>query len=131
LHNVLILGYFFSSKINRIEAVEPNSKVNLNIFSSTSRIIKTSQQTKSIFTSILGISWFWFFGASLLTLFPHYVRDYMNGNENVVTLFLAVFSIGVATGSIICERLSYERLELGLVPFGSIGLSIFVLDLFL
>jgi 1-acyl-sn-glycerol-3-phosphate acyltransferase len=127
---VALIGLFNSYKLKYIAPIAPDKKINPNILSSTFEIIGIAKKTRSIFISILGISWFWYFGATLLSLFPHYVRDYMHGNENVVTLFLGIFSIGVAIGSIICEKLSHERLELGLVPFGSIGLSIFILDLY-
>lgn len=127
---VSLIGLFNSYRLKMIPAISPHKKLNYNIFTSTFEIILLSRKTKSIFISILGISWFWYFGATLLSLFPHYVREYMHGNEGVVTLFLGIFSVGVAIGSIICERLSHERLELGLVPFGSIGLSLFILDLF-
>lgn len=122
-------GLICSYQVRAITPVDPERKISVNIFSSTFDIIRLSQKTRSVFISILGISWFWFFGATLLSLFPVYVKNALYGNENVVTFLLAIFSIGVAVGSVICERLSHERLELGLVPFGSIGLSLFVLDL--
>lgn len=124
-----LLGTFTAYQIKRITPVDSARKINLNILKSTVEIVQISRKTKSVFISILGISWFWFFGATLLSLFPVYVKTALYGNENAVTLLLAIFSIGVAIGSVICERLSHERLELGLVPFGSIGLSLFVLDL--
>ena len=125
------IGFLVSLQVKSIEPIDSNRKINFNIFSSTNEIIAIAKKTQSVFMSILGISWFWFFGAALLSMFPVYVKTALNGDANVVTLLLAVFSIGVAIGSIICEKLSHERLELGLVPFGSIGLSLFVLDLYL
>lgn len=124
------IGLVFSFQVRQISAVAPDRKINLNIIKSTFEIISIARKNQGVFMSILGISWFWFFGASLLSLFPVYVKLSLDGNENVVTLLLAIFSVGVAIGSIICEKLSHERLELGLVPFGSIGLSLFVLDLY-
>ena len=127
---VAMVGVFLSFKVKAIATVDATRKINLNIFQSTVEIIGISRKTRSVFISILGISWFWFFGATLLSVFPVYVKTSLFGSEHVVTLLLAIFSIGVATGSVICEKLSHERLELGLVPFGSIGLSVFVLDLY-
>jgi 1-acyl-sn-glycerol-3-phosphate acyltransferase len=124
------IGYAITLKLKEVAPVSSGKKINYNIIKSSFEIINIAKKTKSVFISILGISWFWFFGATLLSLFPHYVRDFIHGNESVVTLFLAIFSVGVAIGSLICEKLSHERLELGLVPLGSIGLSLFVLDLF-
>ena len=79
--------------------------------------------------SMLGISWFWFYGATFLTQFPIFAKDILGGNEHVVTLLLALFSIGIGAGSLLCERLSGHKVEIGLVPFGSIGLTIFAVDL--
>lgn len=125
-----ILGFIFSLKVKVVSTVDANRKINFNILKSTVEIIGIARKTRSVFISVLGISWFWFFGATLLAVFPVYVKGSLYGDEHVVTLLLAIFSIGVAIGSVICEKLSHERLELGLVPFGSIGLSIFVLDLY-
>jgi hypothetical protein len=86
---------------------------------------------RSVFQSILGISWFWMLGAVYLTQFPGYTKATLAGDETVVTLLLATFSLGVGAGSVLCERLSGRRIEIGLVPFGSIGLSLFGFDLFL
>lgn len=128
---IAVIGLVCSWKLPRLKSVEPDLKIDPNILRSTFDIIKLSRKTKSVFISILGISWFWFFGAILLSIFPVYVKDVLHGEESVVTLFLALFSIGVAIGSIICEKCSHERVELGLVPFGSIGMCWFALHLYL
>ena len=80
---------------------------------------------------MLGISWFWFYGATFLTQFPNFTKDVLGGDEHVATLLLAIFSIGIGVGSLLCERLSGRKVEIGLVPFGSIGLSVFAIDLYL
>jgi 1-acyl-sn-glycerol-3-phosphate acyltransferase len=126
-----VVGLLCSLKVAKLAPVEPTLKIDYNLFRSTWDVLKISKKTRSVFISILGISWFWFFGATLLSIFPVYVKDILHADESVVTLFLAIFSIGVAIGSIICERCSHERVELGLVPFGSIGLCWFALHLYL
>lgn len=125
------LGTLASKKVLKLEANSPELKLNFNPISSTWNIVKISKEVQSVWLSILGISWFWFLGATLLSVFPIYVKDVLHANQQVVTLLLAIFSTGVATGSVACEKLSRERLELGLVPFGSIGMSIFIFDLFI
>ncbi len=85
---------------------------------------------RTIFLSVLGISWFWFLGALYLSQFPVYTKDVLFGKEEVVTVLLALFSVGVGVGSLLCERLSGRRIELGLVPFGSIGLTLFGIDFY-
>jgi 1-acyl-sn-glycerol-3-phosphate acyltransferase len=83
-----------------------------------------------VYLSILGAAWFWFYGVSLLTLFPTYCKDILHGDEQMATFFLALFSIGIGVGSLLCERLSFGKLELGLVPIGSVGMTLFLLDLY-
>jgi 1-acyl-sn-glycerol-3-phosphate acyltransferase len=79
---------------------------------------------------MLGISWFWFYGAAYLTQFASYTKDVVGGDEHVATLLLAIFSVGIGAGSLLCERMSGHKVELGLVPFGSIGMSLFAVDLY-
>ena len=87
--------------------------------------------TACVWLSMLGISWFWFYGATFLAQFPDFAKDILGGDEHVVTLLLALFSIGIGAGSLLCERLSGRKVEIGLVPFGSIGLTVFAVDLWL
>ncbi len=89
-------------------------------------IIRFAHRTRSVWLSILGISWFWFFGSAVLSVFPSWCRDELGGDASVVTLFLALFSVGIAAGSLLCEKFSRRQLELGLVPFGAIGISVFL-----
>src|SRR5262249_25604035 len=83
-----------------------------------------------VWLSLLGISWFWFYGATLLAQFPIYARDVLGGDESVFILLLTVFSVGIGLGSLLCERLSGPRVGIGLVPFGAIGLTLFGVDLY-
>jgi 1-acyl-sn-glycerol-3-phosphate acyltransferase len=98
----------------------------LPAFATTFRLLRAE---RSVLLSVLGLSWFWFLGFGILSLMPVYCPDVLRGDPNVATLCLALFCVGIGAGSILCERLSQRRLELGLVPLGSIGLSLFVLDL--
>lgn len=82
-------------------------------------------QRPAVSRSLVGTSWFWFLVAIYLTQIPSYGKDLLQGDESVVTLILTVFSVGIAWGSMLCERMSGHKVEIGLVPFGSIGLTIF------
>lgn len=126
-----IIGTLFSMKVPALEAKDKTLSIDIGLIRPTIDILKITHKDRNVFLAVMGISWFWFLGAALLSMFPGYAKDYINGDESVVTLFLAMFSIGVAIGSIICEKLSRHRLELGLVPFGTIGISIFLLDMFI
>ena len=124
-----VVGYVTSRWIPRAPAPVPQLKLNWNPFSETWHTIRITRDNRAVFLSILGISWYWFLGALLLAQFPGYAKDYLGGNESVVTLLLAMFAIGVGIGSLLCERMSGHKIEIGLVPLGSIGLTVFVLDL--
>lgn len=127
---VALLGVTSCYWIPHAPAVAPELKLQLNPIPPTFEMFRFAKKTKSVYLSILGISWFWFFGAALLSLFPPLCKDILQGSETLVTLFLSVFSVGIAIGSLLCERLSRKRLELGLVPLGSIGMSVFGVLLF-
>lgn len=101
-------------------------QVEWNPLRPTWRIIKLVAEQRAVLNSILGISWFWVLGLVMLTGFNFYAQDVLHSELEVSTLLFAIFSIGIAVGSMLCERLSYGRLELGLVPFGSIGITVFL-----
>ncbi len=124
------LGWLASRLIPLAPANDPGLKINWNPFTETWKIIAIARQKRAVFQSVLGISWFWMLGAVYLTQFPNYAKTILGGNQEVVTLLLVLFSLGVGIGSLLCERLSGRMVELGLVPFGSIGLSIFGFDLY-
>ncbi len=127
---VSAIGFAASLLIPRLPAPTPDLKFNWNPFTETWANLRFATSDRTVFHCILGVSWFWFYGALFLSQFPAYSRESLGGSEQVVTLLLALFSVGVATGSLFCERLSGHKVEIGLVPFGSIGLSVFAIDLF-
>lgn len=127
---VAIFGLAASLAIPKAPAAAPSLAFNWNPLSETWANLKFARQDRPVFLSLLGISWFWFYGALFLSQFPNYSKIVLGGSEHVVTLLLALFSIGVAAGSLLCERLSGHKVEIGLVPFGSIGLTLFAVDLF-
>jgi len=128
---IAVIGFLVSLSIKHIAPVIPELKINLNPLTTSIEIMGITRRVDSIFNSILGISWFWFIGIALLSIIPVYCKDFLHARESVVTLFLVLFSVGIGVGSILCERLSFKRTELGLVPIGSFGLSLFTFDLFL
>ena len=128
---IAVAGYLASRKIPVLPPVDPGLSLNWNPFSETWKNLVIAHENRVVWLSMLGISWFWFYGATFLAQFAGFARDTLGGNEHVVTLLLALFSIGIGVGSLLCERLSGRRVELGLVPFGSIGLTIFAVDLWL
>lgn len=111
-------------------APDPTLKIKWNPWTESLRILAHSRKNRTVFLSMLGNSWFWFYGAMMLSQFAVYAKDYLHGNHEVFVLLLTVFSLGIGTGSLLCERLSGHKVEIGLVPFGSIGLSVFGIDLY-
>jgi 1-acyl-sn-glycerol-3-phosphate acyltransferase len=128
---VVALGTYACSRfIPRAEATDPALKVNFNPVSATWQALKFAAQSRAIMNSLLGISWFWLVGALILAQLPAYSRDVLGGDKTVYTMLLAAFSIGTALGSLACERLSGHKVEIGLVPLGSIGMTVCLLDLY-
>jgi len=122
-------GIALSRAIPKAPAPDPRLKMNWNPFTETWRNLQAARGNRTVFLSILGISWFWFYGSMLVTQFPNLAKNILMGSETIVTMLLVVFSIGIGLGSLLCERLSGHKVEVGLVPFGSIGLTLFGLDL--
>lgn len=124
------LGYLSSLQIPFTAAAAPSLKVRWNPAVETVRNVAALRKHGPVFFFILGISWFWFLGATYLTQLPNFTRLALGANAQVVTFFLALLCVGIGVGSLLCERLSNRSIELGLVPVGSIGLTIFGIDLF-
>lgn len=130
LVGIAVLGYITSRRIPVTRAADPELQFSWNVWRETWRIVGYARAERSVFLSILGISWFWFYGSALTLQIPAYTLDILNGNEAITTVLLVAFAVGVGVGSLMCERMSGRRVELGLVPFGSIGMSLFAIDLY-
>lgn len=126
-----ILGYLTSRQIPLAPAANPEQKIRFNPLTETWRTLGYARQSKSILYAVLAISWFWFLGAAYLTQIYGFTKNNLGGDQSVVMVLLATFSIGIAVGSLLCERLSSHKVELGIVPIGSIGITLFGIDLFI
>ena len=125
-----VMGLMTAMPIPNSPAPMPELVINPNPFSETIRNLSYSRKNRTVFLSMLGNSWFWFYGAMILSQFPLYAKDYLHGDYSVLVGLLTVFSVGVGTGSLLCEKLSGHKVEIGLVPFGAIGLSVFGIELY-
>lgn len=125
-----LLGRLVAQFIPPAPATDPGLTVNWNPVSETWRNLKLAHGNTVVFRSLLGISWMWFFGAVFLSQFPSFAKDVLHGNEQVASLLLVVFSVGIGIGSLLCEVLSRRHVEIGLVPLGAIGMSVFAIDLY-
>jgi len=127
---IAVAGYMVSRSIPVAPATAPDLRFNWNPLSETWRVLKLTHEDRAVFNAILGISWFWFFGTVMIAQLPNYTRDVLGGDGSVNTLVLTLFSLGTGVGSLLCERLSGKRVEIGLVPIGAFGLTVFAVDLF-
>lgn len=127
---IAILGWVSSFYIPEGQPAAPRLKVNYNFLKETWVIVSHAKQNREIFLSILGVSWFWLVGATFLAQFPTYSKDIIGGNEQLVTLFLSVFTIGVGMGSLLCNQLLKGEVEATFVPLAIIGVTIFTVDLY-
>lgn len=126
---VAALGRLAAGFVPHSPAPDPGLAINWNPFTETWANLRIAARDATVLHSLLGISWLWFVGSIFLTSFTPFTREVLRGDENVVTMLLAVFSTGIGLGALACERLSGRKVEIGLVPFGSIGITVFAIDL--
>lgn len=127
---IAVSGYLSARNIPLTPAVLPDLKINWNVFTQTWKSIRLTAENRTVFLSVLGVSWFWFLGSTYMVQLPNYTREILSGNEAVYILLISIFCVGISLGSVACEKLSRHRVETGLVPLGSIGLSLFGIDLY-
>jgi 1-acyl-sn-glycerol-3-phosphate acyltransferase len=125
-----VLGRAVAQAIPPSPSTDPALRINWNPITETWRNLKLAHGNVVVFRSLLGISWMWFFGAVFLSQFPSFAKEVLHGNEQVASLLLVVFSVGIGIGSLLCEVLSRRHVEIGLVPLGAIGMSVFSIDLY-
>ena len=127
---VALVGRLVAQGIPASPSTDPSLRINWNPVTETWRNLMLARANTVVFRSLLGISWMWFFGAVFLAQFPSFAKEVLHGDEQVASLLLVVFSIGIGTGSLLCEILSKRHVEIGLVPLGAIGMSVFAIDLY-
>ena len=125
---IAVMGYFTSRGVPHTPAADPSLRINWNPISETIKNVKLIWAQQQVWLAIVAISWFWFYGATLLAQFPNFAKETLHGDESVFILLLSVFSIGIGLGSLLCEKLSKGKLELGLVLLGALGLTAFGAD---
>ncbi len=125
-----LVGRVVAQFVPASPATDPALKINWNPATETLRNLKLAHGNRVVFRSLLGISWLWFFGSVFLANFPAFAKDVLHGDEQVASLLLVVFSVGIGIGSLLCEVLSRRHVEIGLVPLGAIGMTVFAIDLY-
>lgn len=105
-------------------------RLSFNIFTQSAKIVKQAMQNRKIFLSIVGISWFWFVGATFLAQFPNFTKNILHANNEVVTALLTIFSVGIAIGSLVCNRLLKGEISAIYAPISLVFISLFTIDLY-
>ncbi|WP_111884981.1 MFS transporter [Acinetobacter sp. CFCC 11171] len=126
---IAILGYITSRFILKQNVTTPDLKIDWNFFRTSYQTIKYAKSLPLVFTILLGNSWYWFYGAAYLTQIPQMTQQYLHASENVVSLLLTFFSVGVGVGSLLCRRLGGSQVNIKMVPIGAVGLTVFALYL--
>lgn len=125
---VALIGYIFSRYIPSAPSLSPQMPFSLNLFAQTFNTLRLAYQNRIVFLAILAISWFWLYGALLLSQFPSFVQTVLMGDETTVTILLSLFTVGIGAGSILCERLSHHSIRPSLVVIGAIGMGLSGID---
>lgn len=125
-----IAGYVSCRFIPLAPAMDSQLKIDWNIVKSSWQLVQYARSNNGIYLAIIAISWFWFLGATYLTQFPNFSREVLHGDPSLVTLLLAIFTLGIGSGSLLCEKLSRKQVELGIVPIGALGMTLFGIDLY-
>lgn len=124
------IGFLFSLKVSDVaipENTEGNLKVDYTFLKPTWQILRLTMKDHGIFRTVLGISWYWFLGAAVLSLLPLYVKNSLHGGTQVATFFLAIFTVGMGFGAYLTEKVSEKKVEIGLVPISALGMTFFLM----
>lgn len=125
-----IIGYLFSKKIPNAAPSTKDVNIGWNFITETWKVIRHAYQNKKVFKAIIGISWFWFVGATMLSQFPTYTKNVIGGNEEIITLYLTLFSVGVGLGSLACNSILKGKINPKFVPWACLGIGLFMLDFY-
>ncbi|MCX7556071.1 MFS transporter [Xanthomonadaceae bacterium JHOS43] len=130
LVGIACAGWIASRAIPAAPATAPDLTLNWNPISETWRNVMFLRGHRAVLNSVLGVSWFWFFGSVFLAQLPNYTRLYLGGDQSVAPLVLMLFALGIGVGSLLCEVFSRRTVEIGLVPLGALGMTVFGIDLY-
>ena len=115
-----VLGYFSSRFVLKQTVTSAALKIDWNFFRTSYQTLKYAKSLPMVFLILLGNSWYWFYGATYLTQIPQMTQQNLHASENVVSLLLTLFSVGIGVGSLLCRRIGGSEVNLKMVPMGAI-----------
>ena len=122
---VAVAGWISSLQLGQdTEKIDSRQKVNYTLLAPSIDVLKKTIKDKQIFILIMGISWFWFLGAAILSLLPIMVKVDLAAGSSVATLFLSFFTIGMGLGSFLTKKISANKAEHGLITIGMLGVAL-------
>jgi len=124
-----LMGIFTGWRVSQLPSAAKDLKISLNPIAPLKETIRLLNGKRDVLSAIIANSWFWLFGAAVLSVLPSYCKDFLRIDERGITAFLALWTIGTGVGAVLCDRLSRKIAYLGLVPIGAAGLSLFLFDL--
>jgi len=127
---VAIVGWVSSCYIPAMGSGQPDLRIGYNFVSQTWKMLRYAADQREVFRCIMGISWFWLVGATFLAQFPTFTKDVLGASERVLTILLLTFSVGIALGSLLCNRLLKGEVHARFAPLGALGITVFTVDLF-
>ncbi|MFW2076803.1 MFS transporter [Acinetobacter sp. ULE_I010] len=127
--SIAVVGYLCSRFVLKQPTTNTDLEIDWNFFRTSFQTIRYAKSLPLVFTILLGNSWYWFYGATYLTQIPQLTQQNLHANENVVSLLLTFFSVGIGVGSLLCRKIGGTEVNIKMVPIGAIGLTVFALYL--
>jgi acyl-[acyl-carrier-protein]-phospholipid O-acyltransferase / long-chain-fatty-acid--[acyl-carrier-protein] ligase len=125
---VSLIGLAAAFAVPKAPAADSSLRIGWNILQETISITRQAAVNRPVWLSILGLSWFWAIGATLLSEFPSIARDALGADGHVVTLLLTMFAVGIGVGSMLCAKLLHGEVSARYVPFAAFGITLFTWD---
>lgn len=126
---VALLGLKASFQLEPVEVQDRDLGLGESHWSLTKKVLKLTMKERDIFSFIMGISWFWLLGSAVLTLIPMLAKVIFSAKEEVATLFLSVFVLGMGVGPFVLEKISKGKVLIWFIPVSLLSISFFIFDL--
>lgn len=126
---IALVGWLAALAVPKVPVGDASLVLNLNPVTASWTTVRRLASNRNRIHTVLGVSWFWFYGTVFLVQIPAWTQGVLGGDERALAALLALFIVGISTGALLCDKLSRGGIEIGLVPIGAIGMTIFGLDL--